>query len=320
MATEPTTTDLTTDESQFIRDIQRSLGRRPYRLAPKWLYDERGSQLFDAITRLEEYYPTEVERSILREAADDIAKSSQATTLVELGSGTSDKTRTLLDALHATGQLQRFVPFDVSEEIMAIAASQISTAYEGIEVTPVVGDFTLHLAELPRAGKRMIAFLGSTIGNFFLEERKAFLWVLADQLEPGESVLLGVDLLKDLDRLIDAYYDDQGLTEQFIKNSLLVLNRRLDGDFDPEAFSYIPFWDPTLSRVDMRLRSNTDQRIRLPQADLELLLNAGEEIAVEISTKFRLSGITAELEHAGLAVTRVYTDPNHDFALLLASR
>jgi len=302
----------------LIDDVRRGLGRHPRRLSPRWLYDDRGSELFDQITRLPEYYPTEAERSILAAHAGDIAGLSGADTVIELGSGTSDKTRTLLDAFSATGQLRRFVPFDVSEQTLRDAAAELRARYPGLAVHGVVGDFTLHLAHLPRDGRPMGAFLGSTIGNLYVEERRAFLHNLAANLPAGASLLLGVDLVKSLDRLVPAYNDAQGVTAQFTLNLLDVLNRELGADFDTRAFDHIAFWDPVHERMDLRLRANDDQRVDIPLAGLRLDLNDGEEIRVEISTKFRMATITSDLAEAGFTVRRSWTDPAGDVAVLLA--
>ncbi|RNL78994.1 L-histidine N(alpha)-methyltransferase [Nocardioides marmorisolisilvae] len=304
----------------LVEDVRRGLSQHPRTLPPKWLYDNRGSELFDEITRLPEYYPFNAEHAILTEHADEIVTASGATTLVELGSGTSEKTRLLLDAFVSSGQLTRFAPVDVSEQTLRDAADQIAHRYPGLEVAAVVGDFTLHLAHLPKGGRRMVAFLGGTIGNLYLEERRAFLGALADLLEPGDSLLLGTDLVKSADRLIAAYNDGAGVTDEFIRNSLVVLNRELGADFDPGAFSYIPFWDPHMERMDMRLRSEAPQRVTISGADMVLDLSVGEEIRVEISTKFRVSKIASELEQAGFGVTRVWTDPDNEFALTLATK
>jgi L-histidine N-alpha-methyltransferase len=304
----------------LVDDVRRGLGSHPRSLPPKWLYDDRGSQLFDRITRLPEYYPTEREREILRDHAGEIAFASGATTLVELGSGTSDKTRTLLDAFTATGQLERFVPVDVSEATLRHAADAISVQYPGVQVEALVGDFTLHLGHLPRGGRRMVAFLGGTIGNLYVEERGAFLGALADSLEPGDSVLLGTDLVKSADRLIAAYDDSQGVTAEFVSNCLRVVNRELGADFDLEQFSYVPFWDPHMERMDLRVRAEMPQRVTIPGADLVFDLASGEEIRIEISTKFRPEGIAAELTAAGFTVAQTWTDHAGDFALTLAMR
>lgn len=308
----------------LVQDVRRGLGAHPRTLPPKWLYDDRGSALFDRITQLEEYYPTEREREILRVRAAEIAEVSGASMLVELGSGTSDKTRMLLDAFTATGQLDTFVPVDVSEGTLRSAARRLSAAYPGLQVQAVVGDFTLHLGHLPPAttpdGRRLVAFLGGTIGNLYVEERGAFLGALADSLEPGDWVLLGTDLVKSADRLVAAYHDAEGVTAAFVGNCLLVLNDALGADFDPDAFSYVPFWDGLMERMDLRLRAETPQRVSIPGADLVLDLACGEEIRVEISTKFRPEGIRAELGAAGFAVRRMWTDPDGDFAVTLAER
>ncbi|MFJ9313454.1 L-histidine N(alpha)-methyltransferase [Pimelobacter simplex] len=299
-------------------DVRRGLTRHPRTLPPRWLYDDHGSALFDQITRLPEYYPFAAERAILETHADEIVAASGATSLIELGSGTSEKTRLLLDAFTRSGQLTRFAPVDVSEATLREAAEQIAERYPGLEVAAVVGDFTLHLAQLPAGGRRMVAFLGGTIGNLYLEERRAFLGAVADVLEPGDSLLLGTDLVKSADRLIAAYDDAQGVTEEFVRNALVVVNRELGGDFDPAAFSYVPFWDPHMERMDLRLRAEVPQRVTIPGAELVLDLAVGEEIRIEISSKFRVSRIAAELEGAGLGVARVWTDAAGDFALTLA--
>lgn len=308
----------------LVRDVRRGLGARPLRLPPAWLYDDEGSRIFDEITRLPEYYLTEAERSILREHAAEISAACDATTLVELGSGTSDKTRTLIDAFRAPGRrhgpLRRFVPVDVSETTLREAAVELSARYPGLAVEAVVGDFTLHLGDLPRGDRRIVAFLGSTIGNLYVEERAAFLGALADSLEPGEWLLLGTDLVKDIDRLVAAYFDSDGVTDRFIRNCLVVLNRELDADFDPGAFSYVPLWDPHMERMDLRLRAEEPQRVHIPGADLVVDLSTGDEICVEISTKFRPDGIRDELADAGFTVTDTWTDHAGDFALTLARR
>jgi len=308
----------------LVDDVRRGLGAQPRTLPPKWLYDQRGSDLFDQITRLPDYYPTERERAILRDHAAEIAAISGAEILVELGSGTSDKTRMLLDAFTATGQLTRFVPVDVSEGTLRSAAQRLSVAYPGLQVEALVGDFTLHLAHLPPRdrpdGRRLVVFLGGTIGNFYVEERAAFLGALADSLEPGDCLLLGTDLVKSADRLIAAYDDAQGLTEAFILNCLSVVNTSLGADFDSDAYSYVPFWDPRMDRMDLRLRAEMPQHVTIPGAGLSFDLACGEEIRVEISTKFRPAGIRSELGDAGLQVRRMWTDADGDFALTLAER
>lgn len=311
----------------LVDDVRRGLGARPLQLPPKWLYDDEGSRLFDEITRLPEYYPTETERAILARHAPDVVAASDATTLVELGSGTSDKTRMLLDAFTGAGRLERFVPVDVAEQTLRDAAAELSRQYPGLAVEALVGDFTLHLGHLPPrlpSGSRMVAFLGSTIGNLYVEERRAFLGALADSLEPGDWLLLGTDLVKPVDRLVAAYHDSAGVTEAFVRNCLHVLNRELGADFDPGAFSYVPFWDGQMERMDLRLRAEAPQHVRIPGADLELDLSLGEEVRVEISTKFRPHQVAEELGDAGFEVRETWDDgegiPTGDFALTLARR
>jgi L-histidine N-alpha-methyltransferase len=304
--------------SALVDDVRRGFGRQPRRLSPRWLYDDRGSELFDEITRLPQYYPTEAERSILVREAGAIAELSGADTIIELGSGTSDKTRTLLDACWASGQLRRFVALDVSEATLQGAATDLAARYPGLHVHGIVGDFTLHLSHLPGDGRPMVAFLGSTIGNLYVEERRAFLSTLAANLPPGGSLLLGVDLVKSIDRLVAAYDDPAGVTGAFTRNLLTVLNRELGADFDEATFDHVAFWDPVEERMDLRLRANDDQVVHVPGAALRLELNDGEELRVEISTKFRLPRLTDELAEAGFAVRHTWTDDAGDVALLLA--
>ncbi len=307
-------------EAALVQDVRRGLGSQPLTLPPKWLYDDEGSRLFDEITRLPDYYPTEAERSILVARAGEIAAACDATTLVELGSGTSDKTHALLRAFADSGRLERFVPVDVSEQTLRDAAEQIAATYDGVRVEAIVGDFTLHLGHLPRDDRKLVAFLGGTIGNLYVEERRAFLGALADSCEPGDWLLLGTDLVKRADRLIAAYDDPEGVTERFVRNGLHVLNRELGADFDPDGFRYVPFWDPHLHRMDLRLRAEMPMHVQVPGAGIELHLHSGEEIRMEISTKFTVETIRDELAAAGFEVTETWTDPADDFAVTLARK
>src|SRR6478736_5315191 len=304
----------------LVDDVRRGLGSQPRTLPPKWLYDDVGSRLFDEITRLPEYYPTEAERAILRDHAHEIADLSDATTLVELGSGTSDKTRLLLEAFSDARRLERFVPVDVSEGTLRDADEQIAATYDGVTVEAIVGDFTLHLAHLPRDDRKLVAFLGGTIGNLYVEERRAFLGALADSCETGDWLLLGTDLVKRADRLIAAYDDPDGVTERFVRNGLHVLNRELGADFDPEGFSYVPFWDPHLHRMDLRLRAEMPMHVQIPGAGVDLHLHSGEEIRMEISTKFTVETIRDELGAVAFDVVRTWTDSRDDFAVTLARK
>ena len=310
-----------TDQQDALRaDVRRGLTSAPKELPPKWFYDDRGCELFDAITRLDEYYPTERERDILRAEAATIVSMSQADTLVELGSGTSDKTRVLLDALAAAGRLRRFVPFEISETTLRAAAAAISAEYPGIQVHAVVGDFERHLGDLPRDGRRLIAFLGGTIGNFAPAERKRFLADVADGMAPGDRFLLGTDLVKDVARLEAAYDDARGVTAEFNLNVLAVVNRELGADFDLDRFAHVARFDPAEEWIEMRLRSLADQTVRVDELGLTVAFAAGEEMRTEISAKFRRSGIEAELADAGLRLERWMTDPAGDFALSLSVR
>jgi len=310
-----------TDLDDALRaDVRRGLTAQPKELPPKWFYDDHGCDLFDQITRLPEYYPTEAERTILHAEAAAIVTASGADTLVELGSGTSDKTRVLLDAFAGAGRLARFCPFEISESTLRTAADAISAEYPGVEVHAVVGDFERHLGDLPRGGTRMIAFLGSTIGNFAPHQRQQFLADLADGMAPGDTLLLGTDLVKAVDRLEAAYDDAAGVTAEFNLNVLRVMNRELDADFDVEQFAHIARFDTDEEWIEMRLRSRIAQTVRVGELGLTVDFAAGEEVRTEISAKFRRPGIEAELAEAGLRLDRWMTDPAGDFALSLSTK
>jgi len=304
--------------AQMARDVAAGLSWAPRSLPPTYFYDARGSDLFDQITRLPEYYPTRTERAILETHVDEIAEISGAVSLVELGSGTSEKTRLLLSTLRAAGTLERFVPFDVDPAILTEASAAVAEEFPGLDVVPVQGDFLRHLGELPRGPRRLLAFLGSTIGNLDPDQRAAFLTEVRATLEPGDFFLLGTDLVKDPARLVAAYDDAQGVTAAFDKNVLVVLNRELDADFDVDAFEHVAVWDEQAERIEMRLRSTREQQVRIERIGLDVHLAAGEEIRTEISSKFRRAGVTQELARAGLELTHWWTDPAHDFALSLA--
>lgn len=301
-------------------ELRRALQRRPRTVPPRWLYDDRGSDLFDQITRLPEYYQTEAERQILADHSTMIAEMTAATTVIELGSGTSDKTRTLLDSFVAHGMIERFVPLDVSGATLLDAAAMLGERYPDLDVSPVIGDFNQHLHRLPTGGTRLVAFLGGTIGNFYREERTAFLGALADVLDPGDWVLLGVDLIKPVDRLVSAYNDSAGTTDAFIRNALSVINRELGGNIDVGNFDYVPFWDGREERIDMRLRACEPERARIEALDLDVELESGEELRIEISTKFSQGTLLAELAEVGFADGAFFTDPANDFGIALVRR
>ena len=303
------------ERKKELRDEARlGLTSTPKELQPKWFYDERGSELFDAITRLPEYYLTRAERSILERCAGGIAAMTEATTLIELGSGTSDKTRLLLDALAP----RRFVPFDVSEITLRASAQRLAREYPDLEVLAVVGDFEHHLPLLPTNGRRLLAFLGSTIGNLPPRRRALFLTDVAATLGDGDTFLLGVDLVKSPARLVAAYDDPAGVTSEFNLNVLRVLNRELGGDFDVSAFEHVALWNAEAEWMEMFVRSLREQTVRLEALDLEVAFDAGELMRTEISAKFHLRRLANELEAAGLAVERWWTDEAGDFAVLLA--
>ena len=301
-------------------DVLSGLTASPKTLPPKWFYDDRGCELFDAITRLPEYYPTEAERMILVAEAAAIVKASGADTVVELGSGTSDKTRVLLDAFNDAGTLQRFVPFEISETTLRAATEALATRYPGVELHAVVGDFERHLDRLPSGGRRMIAFLGGTIGNFTPEARTHFLADLSAGMAPGDSLLLGTDLVKDVERLEAAYDDAAGVTAEFNLNVLEVMNRELGANFQIGQFAHVAQFDQANEWIEMRLRSLVDQTVTIRDLALEVVFAEGEEVRTEISAKFRRSGVEAELAAAGLRLDRWMTDPNGDFALSLSTR
>ena len=305
-------------EEALRRDVAHGLAQQPKSLPPKWFYDAAGSDLFDQITRLPEYYPTRAEAQILRARAAEIAATSGADTLVELGSGTSEKTRMLLDALREGGSLRRFIPFDVDSSVLEAAGAAIETEYPGIEITAVCGDLEEHLGKIPGGGRRLVAFLGSTIGNLTPGPRAEFLASVAQMMQPGDTLLLGTDLVKDTDRLVRAYDDSAGVTARFNRNVLTVVNRELGADFDTDAFEHVALWNADEERIEMWLRSTRDQRVRIAALDLEVDFTDGERMLTEVSCKFRPSGVEEELAAAGLRRTHWWTDEAGDFGLSLA--
>ena len=336
-------------------DALAGLTATPKSLPPKWFYDAQGSALFEKITELPEYYPTRAERAILNAVAGDIARLSQARVLVELGSGSSEKTRLLLSALRDEGTLQAYVPVDVSESALVLAGDALAVEYPGLAVHAVVSDFEKYLGlESPAAaapaeaaprdaapteaapgdvapgddvpadpsdtegGPRLVAFLGSTIGNMVPAERALFLRRVRSRLRPGDSFLLGTDLVKDPAVLVAAYDDSAGVTAAFNKNVLAVLNAELGADFDLDAFEHIARWDAEHEWIEMRLRSTGDQWARVRDLGLVVPFASGEEMRTEVSAKFRRAGVQAELAAAGLALRSWWTDPAGQFGLSLS--
>ncbi|MYS20550.1 MULTISPECIES: L-histidine N(alpha)-methyltransferase [unclassified Streptomyces] len=305
--------------STLRADVLRGLGSPPRTLPPKWFYDKRGSELFEQITRLPEYYPTRAEQEILTRRAPEIAALTRPATLVELGSGSSRKTRLLLDALTTGGTLRRYAPLDVSAAALEEAGQAICRDYPGLEVTATVADFETGLALSDEPGPRLLAFLGSTIGNFDAGQRLAFYRTLRRALSGDDILLLGADLVKDPEVLVRAYDDAAGVTAEFNKNVLHVLNRELGADFDPDAFEHVAVWNDEHERIEMRLRSRTAQTAKVRDLDLTVDFAPGEDLRTEISCKFRRASLTAELEEGGFTVRNWWTDPGNRFSLLLAA-
>ena len=296
-------------------DVREGLTGSPKTLPPKWFYDAHGSELFEEITALPEYYPTRAEREILLARAGEIAAASGARTLVELGSGSSEKTRHLLDAL--TG-LHTYVPVDVSESALTLAGRALAADRPGLDVHALLADFTAPLTLPATPGPRLVAFLGGTVGNLLPAERAGFLAAVRGLLAPGDALLLGTDLVKDEEVLVRAYDDAAGVTAAFNRNVLSVVNRELGADFDPAAFGHVAVWDAGHEWIEMRLRSLTAQTVKIPALELAVDFSAGEELRTEVSAKFRKEGVRHELSVAGLELTHWWTDEEARFALSLS--
>lgn len=305
---------------ELAADVRAGLLSPPRWLPPKYFYDARGSELFEEITRVPEYYPTRAETEILERHGADLVGDVGPEELFELGSGSSRKTRLLLEAMHAHGSGERYVALDVSDGALRQAAAALTSDYPWLDFEGLVGDFHTDLARVRRNGRRLVAFLGSTIGNLEPSERASFLPEVARLLEPGDGFLLGVDLVKDAGTLEAAYDDASGVTAEFNRNVLSVLNRELDGDLPLDAFEHVAVFDKENGWVEMRLRVTRPVTAWLSAIDVELDLAEGEEIRTEISAKFTRAGIEAELAAAGLVLQRWLTDARDRFGLLLARR
>jgi L-histidine N-alpha-methyltransferase len=301
----------------LAEDVREGLSAPFKELPPKYFYDERGSRLFEEITELPEYYPTRAERSILGSRAAEIVAAAGAEILIELGSGSAAKTRCLLDAMRHAGSLETYVPVDISEQITREVASQLIDEYPGLRVHGIVCDYETHLERVPREEGALIAFLGGTIGNFRPSSRRSFLARIATLMYPGDRFLLGTDLVKDRERLEAAYNDSAGVTAEFNKNVLHVLNRELGADFDADAFKHLAFWDGDNSWIDVRLRSLADQTVALPALDMQVAFAEGEEMRTEISCKFTLERLERLYANAGLELVEWWTDPDGLFGLSL---
>jgi L-histidine Nalpha-methyltransferase len=305
--------------SGMAADVRAGLTKPFKELSPRYFYDERGSRLFEAITELEEYYPTRAERSILESRGEEIvAAAGGPATLIELGSGTAAKTRVLLDAMRRASCLEGYAPVDISEQITRETASRIAAEYGGISVHGLVCDYELDLERIPLGGPRLLAFLGGTVGNFEPAQRASFLRRVANLLGRDDRFLLGTDLVKGRERLEGAYNDSAGVTAEFNKNVLAVLNRELGADFDLDAFEHVAFWDEENLWMDIRLRSLRRQLVDFPALGMQVAFDRGEEMRTEISTKFAREGLTGIFAEAGLELTDWFTDSEGEFALSLA--
>ncbi|MFE9218317.1 L-histidine N(alpha)-methyltransferase [Streptomyces lavendulae] len=309
------TLDENAAEVALRTDVLSGLTRFPKELPPKWFYDARGSELFEEITRLPEYYPTRAEREILLERAQEIASVSGARTLVELGSGSSEKTRHLIEAMPA---LETYVPVDVSESALTGAAESLLAEHPRLRVHALLADFTRPLRLPESAGPRLVVFLGGTIGNLLPPERAVFLASVRAMLSPGDALLMGTDLVKDEAVLVAAYDDARGVTAEFNKNVLAVIDRELGADFHTADFAHVAVWNREHEWIEMRLRAREAVTVKVRALDLVVPFEAGEEILTEVSAKFRQEGVRKELAEAGLELTQWWTDSEGRFALSLS--
>ena len=309
------------DERRLADDVLDGLTRPFKEIPPKHFYDARGSELFEQICELPEYYPTRTERAILEGQATEIVQETGAVELVELGSGSAEKARILLDAMEGEGQLRRYIPLDVSEQALRQAATELVAEYEGLQVDGVVGDFERHLDSVPEpdGGPRLVALLGGTIGNFPPGSRRRLLRNIRELLGPDDRLLLGTDLVKDPATLEAAYDDSAGITAEFNRNVLHVINRELDADFAPDGFDHVAFFDTQHGWIEMRLRARAAQSVDIAGLGLQVEFEPGEELRTEISAKFTRDRLQDDFEAAGLSLAQWYTDPEQRFALSLAA-
>jgi L-histidine Nalpha-methyltransferase len=313
-----------TDERTLPYDVLDGLTRPFKEIPPKHFYDARGSELFERICELPEYYPTRAEREILVARAGEIVQRTGAGELVELGSGSAEKARILLEAMSSAGTLRRYIPLDVSESALEAAAIELVDEFDELSVHGVVGDFERHLDRVPRRRPsdppRIVALLGGTIGNFPPGTRRRMLCEIGKLLGPDDRLLLGTDLVKD-PRVLEAAYDDsQGVTAEFNRNVLRVINRELDADFWPEAFEHVAFYDQTHEWIEMRLRALRPCSVLVAGLGLRVEFAAGEEVRTEISAKFTRARVEADFQAAGLGLECWYPDSDRLFAVSLARR
>jgi L-histidine N-alpha-methyltransferase len=306
--------------ARMAAEVREGLTARPRRLPSKYFYDDRGSRLFEDITALPEYYQTRTEERLLAAIADEVVGRVRPAELVELGSGAGRKIRLLLAAMARAGRLERCVLLDINARFLSESTRALAADFPGLSVRGVVGDFLHDLALLGPGGGRLAVFFAGTIGNLHPVEVPPFLAHMAEHLAPGDAFLVGLDLEKDVARLEAAYNDSAGVTAEFNRNILRVLNARLGADFDPEAFEHVARYDPANAWIEMRLRSARLQRVRIPAARLDFILEAGEEIRTEISCKYTRASFASVLRGTGLALDGWYTDPEDLFALALLAR
>lgn len=306
--------------AELGRDVAEGFSRTPKELSPKYFYDETGSKLFEEITTLPEYYQTRTERVLLERIAPELARSFNFREMIEFGSGSSAKTRVLLDALTREGALERYIPIDVSRDFLVETAERLSEEYRGLLIEAVVGDFGDGLDRIVRRGPGLVLFLGGTIGNFYRDQAVDFLARVASGMGSDDALLMGVDLVKDPDLLHAAYNDSRGVTAAFNRNVLVVINRELGGHFDPESFWHYAFYNPDDTRIEMRLISKRDQTVRIDAVDLDVPFVEGESILTEISRKFTHDSVRALFADAGLNLRAWSTDPESRFGLCLGRR
>jgi L-histidine Nalpha-methyltransferase len=302
----------------LVEDVRQGLTDSPKHLPSRYLYDDRGCELFEAITDLPEYYVTRAEEALLRRHAEEIIRVTEPVSLVEIGAGSCRKTSLLIDPARRLGWGQSFVPFDISEEAVRTASEDLVNRFPGLHVYGMVGDFEEHLAAIPRLGRQLVLFLGSTIGNLEPDERVAFLRQVRTLLEPDDAFLLGIDLVKSVDVLNAAYNDAQGVTAAFNRNVLSFLNRELGANFDLDQFDHVAYYDEDLQRVELHLKSRRHQLVEIPDASLSVVFEAGECLHTEISTKFTETTVRESLEAAGLVLRHWYTDEEGRFGAALA--
>ncbi len=305
---------------RMAEDVREGLGSNPKTLEPKYFYDARGSRLFEEITRLPEYYQTRAERKLLRRMADDLVRDVGPEALVEYGSGDAGKTVVLLDAMREAGLLKGYAPLDVSPEPVRKVADEFADRYPEMRVEGVIADFEtpveLPFADLPR----LVLFLGSTVGNMDLDRGREFLARVADQLSPADGFLVGFDLVKERTRLEAAYNDSQGVTAEFNRNVLRVLNRELDAEFEVDGFTHLAFWNESERRIEMHLVTSEPRCVAIDALDMKICMEEGESIRTELSYKYTRERVERLLEGTGLVLERWETDDEDLFALGLLEK